>query len=411
MVSTNNEFNPREQQVVALFRSNNSKVSLETDGKVLLVAHHPTLNEELHTSPWMLRAWTYQEALLSRRRIIIARHQVFFSCNQMDRSEDGFDLSRYEISNSLNQMVNPLHCVDMSSKYLRFGTYTKLVANYSKRQLTNDGDGLNAISAILSTWERELPCEKFIFALPSWAFREALLWYHPRQSTEDCERRRTNLDNLPSWSWCGWQLNHCVYFLHFKGVCWEQQITGSISPPLFVSYNHEVLVSNCGDEKDKKVWGLDLIDPAIFQSPIGKEFAKVAEEDKKLGESSNQHHDDPEPCKLLLIRGIILRVPFEISRSGLVVRGLYGEVYLDVEEHDFMGDSGIACHDCLLISTLMLSAPEINCIVLLWQDSTRNITTRTAKRAGVIMLRWHEESDFFEEWPDLKPKWDRFYLS
>ncbi|PVH68637.1 HET-domain-containing protein, partial [Cadophora sp. DSE1049] len=43
----------------------------------------PSLSLTLSTSKWMTRAWTYQEAILSRRSIYFTDHQVHFVCGSV----------------------------------------------------------------------------------------------------------------------------------------------------------------------------------------------------------------------------------------------------------------------------------------------------------------------------------------
>lgn len=412
IVPTENTRNPRTQQMVAVFQPHSKEKHPRTDSRISLVGHHPTLEEELEESPWSTRAWTYQEAILSPRRIFIGRHQVFFSCLQADFSEDGYDVSRCRPLGSLllHNLANPFHRADLSSGYGRFVAYVNIVLDYAKRQLTNEEDGLRAISAVLSTWERELSCEKFVYALPGWAFRNALLWYHRSENMfrPSKGRRMKNLEAFPSWSWCGWQLNHLVDFLDY-----ERLATQTILPPLFVSHHGNILISNCGDDNDRNELGLLGVNDIDYESLVWKTLSKVAEPDHELRAINISNDRCLFPCTSLTVRGILLRMPFKAYGSSEVISGFpHGSgVYLDVQGLEIMSDRLVFHYDCLLISIGSPSSIRMCCIILLWKESAQEAKMRTARRGGVFHVYFPNQEELLEMWPSLHPRWERFYLS
>ncbi|KAF2655333.1 HET-domain-containing protein, partial [Lophiostoma macrostomum CBS 122681] len=62
-------------------------VYLDKKKSIEVVEIPPPLSQALNRSMWSKRAWTYQEAVLSRRRIILTRHQLFWSCSEASFSE------------------------------------------------------------------------------------------------------------------------------------------------------------------------------------------------------------------------------------------------------------------------------------------------------------------------------------
>lgn len=75
----------RRKQSTACFKLGDPNQPMET-----LLSYHPLSHDELKRSPWFKRAWTFQEARLSRRCIIFTQHRVLFSCNEIECSEDQY---------------------------------------------------------------------------------------------------------------------------------------------------------------------------------------------------------------------------------------------------------------------------------------------------------------------------------
>lgn len=138
---------------------------------------------------WSNRAWTYQEAVLSKRRLYFTASQVFFECRQLLCFEDRFNVKECSPENP--------HLLTSPKDESRFGSYNRHVSEYSKRKLTNRSDVYLALLGILRALYNGP--NAFVYGLPRLDFDRALLWNiqlrNPKKHTE------TQGVVLPSWSW------------------------------------------------------------------------------------------------------------------------------------------------------------------------------------------------------------------
>lgn len=189
------------------------------EGKEILVIF-PTLVQEMENARYQTRAWTMQEALLSRCRLVFTKYQAHWRCNSADWCEsidETDDTAHYTDSYYPEKCVEPRpHPHQHSScdfepsrssqqytvdERLSLGEadYRECVENYTSRQLTKDSDSLNAFLGIVSYLCKAWLPNGFIWGMPLQDFPQSLRWFHPRQVKP---RRRAE---FPSWSWCGWE--------------------------------------------------------------------------------------------------------------------------------------------------------------------------------------------------------------
>ena len=155
----------------------------------------------INQTVWNTRAWTFQEALLSSRRIVFTSVQVYFECRA------GFCCEQFvpeypAVFCSLNipshlRFYNPVFHVDKGPDFQKF------LHEYLRKKLTYPSDILDAFKGILKNLERVENPRYSIFGLPidlsrtsHSGFLMALSWSNRRSSS-----RR---ENFPTWSWCGW---------------------------------------------------------------------------------------------------------------------------------------------------------------------------------------------------------------
>jgi hypothetical protein len=74
---------------------------------------------------------------------------------------------------------------------------SRIVSNYSSRELTHESDTVPTFMGIMNVLEQSF-IGGFLYGLPGLFFDSALLW------RPIARIRRKRAENLPSWSWMGW---------------------------------------------------------------------------------------------------------------------------------------------------------------------------------------------------------------
>lgn len=165
----------------------------------------PDVTRDIHTSHWNSRGWTYQEGLLSNRRLIFTPSQLYFQCLRMHCCET----LAAEFPSSLSMQSRGLAS---SLSFFSFGenghakearAFSRRLKEYLPRTLSYESDTVKAFSGILRRywytdpptyhfWGLRIERSKFVFAL---------LW-RPGCNDKDAEILRRS--SFPSWTWAGW---------------------------------------------------------------------------------------------------------------------------------------------------------------------------------------------------------------
>jgi hypothetical protein len=177
-------------------------------------------------SAWSTRAWTFQERLLSKRILVFTPELVYWECQQAMWREDCFG----ELLSDKPNFFTPCFGDDAfwdhhklstlwgSEPFDVVNTYRQFVSHYTKLQMTNQEDGLNAIAGIFDAMERRSGCT-FLWGFPVTFLAGALSW--ETYSGDDTIKSSSNhrriakhaisganqkieLCDFPSWSWVGW---------------------------------------------------------------------------------------------------------------------------------------------------------------------------------------------------------------
>jgi len=197
----------------------------------------PDPHHLINQSAWSTRAWTYQEGLLSRRRLVFLDHQVYFECNAMNCTEclpstlDPLHIlrrTRFRVAHRAGLFicdnVNAFCHLDVRNtdeNYRRLDLirrYQQHLQNYTKRQLSYASDSLNAFEGIAKHYEST---SAMIFSLSGLGvplplaganlesegrdhLAYALSWQHASASW-DVRQRPKRRGDFPSFSWGGWE--------------------------------------------------------------------------------------------------------------------------------------------------------------------------------------------------------------
>ncbi|KAJ2898505.1 HET-domain-containing protein [Zalerion maritima] len=133
----------------------------------------PSLTEEIRSSTWNTRGWTFQEQCLSPRCLYITSEEVFFNCSQCQFRE-GYNYNEKkseeeEISIQIRTGpawwnpklrrdldATPYHYLGNTSMELEIQAYQGAVQDYSRKSLTFASDILNAFEGVYNRFAGNL---------------------------------------------------------------------------------------------------------------------------------------------------------------------------------------------------------------------------------------------------------------
>ena len=194
----------------------------------LLASTMRTAQETIGSSRWATRGWTYQEAALSKRRLIFTEEQVFFECRRLSCCEDRvvpLDVLNYkDFEDPFRSIVHQGYFEPFDSYYYTkretLSRFQNEVERYTARELSYETDSLNAFQGMLNYYKNGHGPQSFPLythiGLPlnsgestsamvayadSLRFVLSLAWEHRISLNPAPPRRRKG---YPSFSWAGW---------------------------------------------------------------------------------------------------------------------------------------------------------------------------------------------------------------
>ncbi|KAI8952202.1 heterokaryon incompatibility protein-domain-containing protein [Xylaria longipes] len=162
-------------------------------------------------SKYFQRGWTHQEFVLSKRRLIFAKGQVFWQCTGANWYEDW--VPSWGAYSEPRFWQDNMNLLDSSLLYgqLDLKVLSRVLGEYNRREHSYAEDALPGIIGLLSVIGRHFN-GGFLCGLPEACFDSALLWHVDGGDPSEIRRRVDSGKNhstfpsiLPSWSWIGWQ--------------------------------------------------------------------------------------------------------------------------------------------------------------------------------------------------------------
>lgn len=184
----------------------------------------------IRKSKWYSRGWTYQEAFLSRRRLVFLDNQTYFECMSDNSCEmlpfhptRHWEPTQQRIYSRITGtgLWNGTNCAysDPTARYI-----DNIVSEYTTRDLSYDSDSLIALSGVLHHLKTQSNFSHILgipWGIPQeiskdenlhadWkdcsdddVFVAGLCWFHLRGCWY-AKRKPRRRHEFPSWTWAGW---------------------------------------------------------------------------------------------------------------------------------------------------------------------------------------------------------------
>ena len=178
------------------------QILTETESLRYMAFNSTDLGDLIYSTDWSQRGWTFQEGVLSARRLCFDTSGVFLHCKEeiLHDVVESFDKEqRIKTPFNNDQYQHVSLWISPEARAWDFTTYARMVMTYSPRTLTLPADAHNVIAGVLSRMTRSMNMS-FIGGLPEGDFFNALLWDF--QEISPISPRRPQ---FPSWSWLGWE--------------------------------------------------------------------------------------------------------------------------------------------------------------------------------------------------------------
>ncbi|KAH7130515.1 heterokaryon incompatibility protein-domain-containing protein [Dendryphion nanum] len=185
----------------------------------LLSVIPPDPSREIRSSKWSTRGWTYQEGLLSRRRLFLTEYEVSYDCSKslcretialpahIEQRPHGVEQQLHESS----WMFPNAHITLAPDSIIRL--FDRL-SEYTARQLSRESDVLNAMLGIFQVYGNLKYPIHHLCGVPIMPFFGFNWWNIEAGISYECFidglrwlllKPASRRSGFPSWSWTGWR--------------------------------------------------------------------------------------------------------------------------------------------------------------------------------------------------------------
>jgi hypothetical protein len=264
---------------------------------------------EVHESKWAASGWTYQEGLLSRRRLFFTPSQIYFQCDSLHCHET-MSLPLH-LTQGLNGRVFPT-----SEALSRPGQIKNQIGEYMTKAFTHDDDKLEAFRGVLHKYAQMEKAVTNFLGLPLFHVDEfqsttsatrtdqlavALGWTNDSAvPPEGYVSPLSYSGTFPSWTWLAWRVKFGSQLTgnqNFRFSLVEEAspvAAGVCAAPkteISIGFDEESVLSWESDEeaineKSKRAQFLRF-EAFCFDIRIQKKDGSINLTDSPLGKSSN----------------------------------------------------------------------------------------------------------------------------
>ncbi|KIJ64580.1 hypothetical protein HYDPIDRAFT_90096 [Hydnomerulius pinastri MD-312] len=327
----------------------------------------PSLRETLAQSIWDTRGWTFQELILSRRRLFFTKHQAYFECAKDVWCEDLIAESK-----TLRYSDHPMRYLG-SGSFLRkpptfpnpdyTTSYATAVGQYLQRQLSHESDIVDAITALTNAITKGYQLvggdmhKAFRYGMQIRDLDHSLLW-QPRIDSVHIRRIASDMAGSPwpSWAWAGWK-GAVAYIDESQLISTTitpnihpQPLVSLVTPWRIVDHNGQIIQLDVEPIRPSQI----IVDSGAAEPPVQRYIPPE-------NQMQCDQFDPPPPAGTLIFLTQWAR--FEVSRvknSELQGIGTPNEVFRIVSH----ARSPSACVGRIILPTLTPSSTILDFIVL-----------------------------------------------
>jgi hypothetical protein len=175
-------------------------------------------------SKWATRGWTFQEGVLSKRRLFFTDEQIVFDCNTGHCAEimshpstamhPDAGICSPKNTSELENPISPFVHKNTDDPT----TIMSFISEFSRRSLTFPGDRLNAMQGIFQSFSKGKWPLWHVMGVPVFKLAESEPAWHLQDLSPSCSAEHAFIAGLswgslspgkrnepfPSWTWAGW---------------------------------------------------------------------------------------------------------------------------------------------------------------------------------------------------------------